>query len=244
MIHHPTRASLALVLAALIAGTAEAQQGVVQEGPAAPAGEIAAAEEAGLGGFAVYSGIAITSNYVSDGTTQTEDNPALQGYVEFEASGFYGGLWMSNVEFKGADDSLELDVYAGYRGETPGGLAYDISYYRYFYNDSGDCCGEFIGVLAGSLTDTIALEGQVTGDPDSGDWSVELSPELYVTDAFSVSGTLGYKDSYDGVYGDIGVTYSFNDTAAFDFRYTDADVAGADGIFYATFSLDTTLFGG
>lgn len=244
MTNRITTFSLALGLAAGLGGVAQAQQGVVQEGPASPIGEIVAADEAGFGGFAVYSGLAITSNYVSNGLTQSDDGPALQGYVEFETSGFYGGLWMSNVDFPGYDDSLELDVYAGYRGETPGGLAYDISYYRYLYNDSGNCCGEFIGVLAGSLSDTIALEGQVTGDPESGDWSIEVTPELSLTDAFAISGTLGYMDSYDGAYGDIGVTYTFNDTAALDFRYADADVAGADGIFYATFSLDTTLFGG
>lgn len=227
-------------LASAVAGVAQdtGVQGVV----VSPDAEIAAAENAALPGLLVYAGIAATSNYVSDGVTQTNDNPALQGYLEFDASGFYGGAWMSNVDFPGDDDSVELDLYAGYRNTMQGGIAYDLGYYRYLYNDTGDCCGEFIGVLSGQTSDKLAIEGQVTWDPESPDYSLEVSPEFNLNDFWSISATLGYKHSYDGVYGDIGATWSISDAASLDIRYTDAQNDDAPGIFYATISFDTTLF--
>lgn len=235
---------LALIAFLAVAGCPlAAQDRGVQGVTATPSDEIAQADEAGLPGLAIYGGLALTSNYVSDGVTQTEDGPALQGYLELEASGFYAGFWSSNVEFEGVDDSVELDLYLGYRGETPGGLAYDLGYYRYYYNDTGDCCGEAIAVLSGQATDRLALEGQLTYDPEFDDYSVEVSPEFAITDAWSASGTLGYKHSLDGAYGDLGVTYSLNDTASLDFRYADAEGQGNDGIFFVTLSLDATLLG-
>lgn len=231
------------LLLTLAGGPLAAQDRGVQGVTTTPTDEIAQAEEAALPGLAIYGGLALTSNYVSDGVTQTEDGPALQGYLELEASGFYAGLWSSNVSFEGLDDSVEVDLYLGYRGETPGGLAYDLGYYRYYYNDTGDCCGEAIAVLSGQATDRLALEGQLTYDPEFGDWSAEVSPEFAISDAWNASGTLGYKHSLDGAYGDLGVTYSLNDTANLDFRYADAEGQGNDGIFFVTLSLDTTLLG-
>ena len=57
-------------------------------------------------------GVGITSNYISKGSTQTEDRPAIQPYVEASYGLFYAGLWASNVRFGGATD-IEYDVYAG-----------------------------------------------------------------------------------------------------------------------------------
>jgi uncharacterized protein (TIGR02001 family) len=61
-----------------------------------------AASTAGAQEFALNYGVAVTSNYISDGVTQSNDNPALQGYVEGSYGLFYGGVWASTVDF--ADD--------------------------------------------------------------------------------------------------------------------------------------------
>ena len=141
------------------------------------------------------------------------------------------------------DDSVEVDLYLGYRGETPGGLAYDLGYYRCYYNDTGDCCGEANAVLSGQPTDRLALEGQLTYDPEFDDYSAEFSPEFAIADSLSASGTLGYKHSQDGAYGDIGVTYGFNDFAGLDFRFADAEGHGNEGIVLVALSFYTTLLG-
>ena len=89
--------------------------------------------------------VGVVSNYVFRGITQTTENPALQGGVDFaHKSGFYLGAWASNVkwvkEVNGASKGdFELDIYGGYKGEIIPGLSYDIGLISYQYpgNDSG-----------------------------------------------------------------------------------------------------------
>lgn len=64
----------------------------------------------------VSTNIAVVSNYLFRGVTQTDGSPAVQGGIDFEhASGFYAGTWASNVDF-GDEISYELDLYAGFAG--------------------------------------------------------------------------------------------------------------------------------
>src|SRR6187402_1837913 len=66
--------------------------------------------------------VSLTSDYILRGTTQTNQEPALQGGVEYAADGgFYIGTWGSNVSWLSdlstplapISSSLELDVYGG-----------------------------------------------------------------------------------------------------------------------------------
>ena len=52
----------------------------------------------------LHYGLAITSNYIDKATTQSHDNPAVQGYVEGSLGMFYGGVWASTVDFPGDED--------------------------------------------------------------------------------------------------------------------------------------------
>ena len=82
--------------------------------------------------FALNYGVAFTSNYIDNGTTQSDDHPALQGYVEGSYGLFYGGVWASTVDFpedpEFGGDNLEFDLYAGIR-PTLGDLSFDLSYF-------------------------------------------------------------------------------------------------------------------
>jgi len=84
--------------------------------------------------------IAVTSDYVWRGVSQTDSGPALQGGVSYKhESGFYMGLWGSNVDFgSGSDANIETDISAGFSGETATGLGYDFGAVRYLYPGSGD----------------------------------------------------------------------------------------------------------
>lgn len=80
--------------------------------------------------------VALATDYVFRGISQTGEDPALQGGFDFKhASGFYAGVWGSNVEFSPAvdDASLELDYYAGMTGEVGGGLGWDVGAIYYAY---------------------------------------------------------------------------------------------------------------
>ena len=82
----------------------------------------------------VSANVSFTSDYIWRGMTQT-DGPALQGGFDFESeSGFYAGIWGSNVNFNNGNGQ-ELDYYAGY-GFSLGELGVDIGYIVFDYPDS------------------------------------------------------------------------------------------------------------
>jgi uncharacterized protein (TIGR02001 family) len=77
-----------------------------------------------------------TSNYIWRGLTQTTNEAAVQGGIDYaHESGFYAGTWASNVQY-GADDvySYEHDMYLGYAGESESGVSYDVGYLYYNYD--------------------------------------------------------------------------------------------------------------
>ena len=101
--------------------------------PAEPVVVEAAPESA----FEVSANLAITSNYVWRGMTQTANSPAVQGGVDLGYKGFYLGTWGSNVEFGDTDNNLEADFYAGYKTEFAG-IAFDLGYIYYAYPNESD----------------------------------------------------------------------------------------------------------
>lgn len=113
--------------------------------------------------------IGVTSNYVWRGVTQTDNQAAVQGGLDYtHASGFYLGAWASNVDFPStaitpvatpeggttdittetSDTGFELDLYTGFGNEV-GDFAYDVGLIYYTYTDSADA--NFLeAALAGS----------------------------------------------------------------------------------------------
>lgn len=92
----------------------------------------------------VSANMALTTDYKFRGLSQTDNNGAIQGGIDWaHDSGVYAGIWGSNVDFDGTTNSgnvwsenLEIDTYIGFAndiGDT--GFAYDIGYLRYNYND-------------------------------------------------------------------------------------------------------------
>ena len=80
----------------------------------------------------ISANLAITSNYVWRGMTQSAKSPAVQGGVDLGYKGFYLGTWGSNVEFGPSNNNLEGDFYAGYAGSFSG-IDYDVGYILYTY---------------------------------------------------------------------------------------------------------------
>ncbi|GIR87296.1 MAG: hypothetical protein CM15mP86_07550 [Gammaproteobacteria bacterium] len=79
------------------------------------------------------SNVALSSDYIWRGMTQTAEEPAISGGFDIAGeSGLYFGTWASNVEF-GDGAALELDWYAGYASELDNGFSYDIGYLAYTY---------------------------------------------------------------------------------------------------------------
>ena len=113
----------------------------------------------------VSANVSFASDYIWRGMTQS-DGPAIQGGFDYEAeSGFYAGIWGSNVNFNDGAGS-ELDYYFGYGFEL-GSVGVDLGYVAFDYPDNTeglDFEEIVVGLSYGDLGLTFAL-GQ-DGAPD------------------------------------------------------------------------------
>ncbi|MGB5101910.1 MAG: TorF family putative porin [Steroidobacteraceae bacterium] len=95
----------------------------------------------------VTATVTATSDYDFRGITQSANDPALQASVDYaHESGFYAGVWASNVDWD-ADGDVEVDLYGGIAGgET---VLWDVGLVWYAYPSSDDLYD--FGELYGSL---------------------------------------------------------------------------------------------
>jgi|TARA_X000001036_G_scaffold321048_1_gene299565 uncharacterized protein (TIGR02001 family) len=163
----------------------------------------------------ISANVSLTSDYIWRGMTQS-DAPAVQGGFDFEAdSGFYAGVWGSNVNFNNGAGS-ELDLYLGY-GFEMGGVGVDVGYISYEYIDSDpDATFDetYVGLSMGDFGLSFAF-----GDADY----TEIS---YAIGDVSIS----YGD-YDNTGSNFLVSYGFS-CGAYDC-----------GLAYSDFSADTDSSG-
>ena len=78
--------------------------------------------------------VSLNSDYTFNGVSQTQNNPALQGSIDYSAdNGWYAGTWASNIDYAGDETKLEWDGYTGYYQELTDSLSLDtgIAYYTY-----------------------------------------------------------------------------------------------------------------
>ena len=84
------------------------------------------------------STVTLTSNYLFNGITLTEDDPALQPSLDWVSdSGWYLGTWGSNVSFAENTDR-EVDFYTGYYTDLGNNWAMDLGIAHYTYYGSSD----------------------------------------------------------------------------------------------------------
>ena len=147
--------------------------------------------------------LAIASNYVWRGMTQTANSPAVQGGLDLGYKGFYLGTWGSNVEFGDTSNNLEADFYAGYAGEI-GGFGYDIGYIYYAYPNESDAFN-FDEAYVG-------LSYDFDGFGVNGKYSFGLDSNIDTTDYWEVGASAGLPmditlaASY-GDYDEVGTNY-------------------------------------
>jgi len=146
------------------------------------------------------SSVAFVSDYVFRGVTQTNENPAVQASIDYSHdSGFYAGIWGSNVDF--ADANLETDLYAGFSGELKNGLSWDIGgiYYVYPGADSSNDFDFFEAAIAvGYDFDVASVSASVNYSPeffgDSGDATYTAAyVDVPLPYDVSLSGHVGYQ---------------------------------------------------
>jgi len=162
--------------------------------------------------------INLTTKYKFRGQDQGNTDwfsPALQGGFDWSASGFYVGNWNSNVSFSNA--ALEMDFYAGYKGEITKEFGYDVGILQYYYPQkdkvvsfnttelygaltwqwlafkySYTVSGDYFG--AGKLQQMAASDdgGSLGGSRGQGTMYFELNANFPVIDKLTLNGHVGY----------------------------------------------------
>lgn len=180
--------------------------------------------------------VALSTDYLFRGISQTDGNPAISGGFDYSYTpfGFYAGVWASNVDFSsfGDDDNIEIDYYGGFAGEFTNvlpGVSWDIGglYYQYPADDGDDDYFEVYGSLGYTFDvqfePTIGVFGAYSPDffAETGD-AVYINPtlDLSLPMGFGLAFGYGYQDVDDiGDYSHYSVGLS-KDLSIFTFDVT------------------------
>lgn len=173
------------------------------------------------------AGATLASTYVSDGV-DINDGPVLQPWIEGTYGAFYFGAWMSTLDKEmNAGDSFETDLYFGFRAEQ-GPVSYDIGYYRYFYNESGNCCGEIIASLGYAATEQLNFGLSVSYDPSSDNEEdavgIEGEVEYAFNDKMALFASYGTETKGGHDYWSIGGSYAINDNFGLSLSWNDTNI--------------------
>lgn len=106
---------------------------------------LAMAEDAPASPHTVTANVALVTDYLYRGISQTNAKPALQGGFDYaHTSGFYAGVWGSSISWLAdatyfvlspgqINSSLELDTYFGFKSGFAEDATFDIGFLRYNY---------------------------------------------------------------------------------------------------------------
>lgn len=92
--------------------------------------------------------VAVTSDYVFRGVSQTEEDAAVSAGIDMTSGVFYAGAWASNVSFAGDDQTgIEADLSAGVRPELAG-LNWDFGVVGYVYDEPSGLDYDYVELKA------------------------------------------------------------------------------------------------
>jgi uncharacterized protein (TIGR02001 family) len=175
-------------------------------------------------------GVGLTTNYISKGLTQTDDEPAIQPYLEIGYGIGYIGFWASNASFDGVYDN-ELDVSIGARPEF-GKLSLDVGFVQYFYQKDDTDYGEAYLFGKYALSDETTLKFQYYHEVYANkDWLYLGAGYSGLPWGLTLSGgagtDFGTNDfSENLVAADIGLSKDLGDHATFDLRANYSSIEG------------------
>lgn len=179
--------------------------------------------------------VAIGSDYVFRGVSQTEEDAAVSGGVDLIGRTFYTGAWASNVAFPGdPDTNAEIDLYGGVRPEFAG-WNWDVGVVGYFYTgqpDGADYDYVEAKVAASRAFGPATIGAAVYWSPDffgaaedEATW-VEANAAFSPADKWTVSGAVGRQfvsSDFDYTTWNLGAARQLTEHLALDLRYHDTD---------------------
>lgn len=189
--------------------------------------------------FSFSGTAAITSDYVFRGYSQTDEDPAFQaGLTASHESGFFAGVWGSNVDL-GFDTDIEVDLIAGYTNSVDN-LTYTVGAYYYLYpgaESSAELDYLEIGLDVAYAIDKLTLTGKLYyssefyGAQGGDGYYYAAGASFAVTETVSVYGAIGFNEFSSSDLTDYqdyqaGVAVKL-EPFTLDLKYTDTDVPAA-----------------
>jgi uncharacterized protein (TIGR02001 family) len=207
---------------------------------------------------ALSANVALATEYVFRGISQTSEGPSIQGGFDATCGIFYAGVWASNLDWGVSGTDIEIDWYAGIKPKT-GRITWDIGVIYYTYPSSTEAFAGFdnnyvelkLGASAEIWKDG-TLSGTVFWSPDyqfetgsvftfEAGFAQVLPKVGMFTPTFSA--LVGYQVGDDAAYraritnnGDdnylywnAGVTFGFLEKWSLDLRYWDSNLSSQAG---------------
>jgi uncharacterized protein (TIGR02001 family) len=191
--------------------------------------------EVSLSRFDVAFGLAITSDYLVRGISQSDNHAAVQAFGEFEYGRLYAGAWTSTASFGGIANQ-EVDLAVGWRPQVDR-FAFDFGFVSYLYlNNTGQASfGEAYAGVKYSLTKQATIGAKVNFAPNyanSGTTATyfEATADVKLPHNLGISGGVGYQ-AFDAAYGtrywnaNVGIYWTINKATRLDFRYSDTSLS-------------------
>ncbi len=185
--------------------------------------------------------ISVTNNYLFRGLTQTADQAAVQGGIDYaHSSGFYAGTWLSNVSarndsgggagFYGTNGNYEQDLYAGFSFDA-GPVGLDVGYIKYMYPVDSAVKSDYDEVyvnaswmmLSANVSYTVSKEDKSITDKN--DLYYSLGADFDIKDGLMLGLLVGQYD-FDGGSADDYTHYMISlskDDFTFAFEKNNAD---------------------
>jgi uncharacterized protein (TIGR02001 family) len=188
------------------------------------------------GASGVFSAVALTSDYRYQGASNTDGNAAAQLVVHyFRPDGFYAGAFASQVDFKDAGTSYELDLYGGKNFAFDGGkteLKLQAMSSTFPDNRTSGPTYDFwtfetVGKHGfGKLTASALLAFVPEGSYRSGKvWRVETEADYAASPHLTLKALLGEQwggRGHERAYWSLGPSLAWK-ALTFDVRYVDTD---------------------
>lgn len=191
--------------------------------------EVAAAAAEPAPPYTITYNIGLYSQYIFRGLTQTGEDPAIQGGVDFtHSSGFYLGTWVSNIswlEDGGTYDnsSLELDLYGGYANSIgDSGVGYNVGLLQYVYPgdakpgiknaETTEAYGSLSYKWLSAKVSVVVSDGAFGVKNADGTYYAELNANYPIGETgLTVNGHVGRQEYSGSVAGISNDVYSYTD---------------------------------
>ncbi len=150
-----------------------------------------------------YSGnVAVNSNYIFRGQTQSDDQAAISGGIDWNhsAGGYIGG-WTSNL----GGGEYELDLYGGYVFSASK-VDVDVGYIAYIYPvvSSSDYSELYANATINNFTAGLALTISKKGTSQDNDIYIYGTGEFELKKDLNLAATIGYYNYDDSQFNSYG----------------------------------------